>query len=474
MATIVYDDQDSSHFTYLGLWDTLISPAFLNSSLRSTDQDGAALSISFSGTSITLFGRGNSSDSTSVTIDDQTQHGVQFNSQDLQALYQSPLLNNSIHMMNISGFLSMGFDYATVTAGDNTPLTGTNLIIDKGDPSVTSDGNWTPNNSLVTQDTISLRAYGNTTQQTSSMGASATFKFSGTAVSVYGVNMITPGSLLNVSYTLDGAASQQVYTTDLSFHGTHFKWFNKQDLDEKPVHTLVMTVTGVDPGASFSWDYITYTPSFDSIVTKPPPSSSGHRLSLGALLGLIIGTVIFALGVIALLFTLYRRRIILRNSSKRRKTSQVFPFQLHYPRSGYTPLQVHHKSATLSGESRLSPVTDDLPIAMTAISEQSGRRRASWFEQPWRRTRSGSGTASDFPPPYQLTSLDEPMVHHKPPLPSMLSHAQQRRASHQSIATSSTNETIVVDQEVQDLRDPVENSPDAWKHRKGHLWGKNR
>ncbi|KAG5351410.1 hypothetical protein C0989_006552 [Termitomyces sp. Mn162] len=182
MATIVYDDQDSSHFTYLGFWDTLISPAFLNSSLRSTDQDGAALSISFSGsagTSITLFGRGNSSDNTSVTIDDQTQHGVQFNSQDLQALYQSPLLNNSIHMMNISGFLSMGFDYATVTAGDNTPLTGTNLIIDKGDPSVTSDGNWTPNNSLVTQDTISLRAYGNTTQQTSSMGASATFKFSG-------------------------------------------------------------------------------------------------------------------------------------------------------------------------------------------------------------------------------------------------------------------------------------------------------
>ena len=128
---------------------------------------------------------------------------------------------------------AVSIDYATVTAGQNTPLLGQVLIVDDDDPSITYKGNWSRNANVFLSSYgpyIGL-PYGNATHQTTTPSASATFRFSGkflfedrksiltciddgtgTGITVAGIFSYDVLGTISVEYTLDGVSSFQNYT----------------------------------------------------------------------------------------------------------------------------------------------------------------------------------------------------------------------------------------------------------------------
>lgn len=94
---------------------------------------------------------------------------------------KSPVLPDTTHTINISRIAGTSVDFVVITAGQNTPLSGQRLIVDDGDPSITYSGSWTVNtNTYTSRDNPHIGLpYGNTTHQTCSTDASATYRFSG-------------------------------------------------------------------------------------------------------------------------------------------------------------------------------------------------------------------------------------------------------------------------------------------------------
>jgi hypothetical protein len=80
---------------------------------------------------------------------------------------------------------AVAVDYVVVTAGLNTPLFGQTIIVDDDDPSITYAGAWARSNNSYTNSFGPFRGvpYGNGVHQTTSVGATAMFPFTGTFVS---------------------------------------------------------------------------------------------------------------------------------------------------------------------------------------------------------------------------------------------------------------------------------------------------
>ncbi|KAG6868902.1 hypothetical protein C0993_008200 [Termitomyces sp. T159_Od127] len=327
MATIVYDDDDS-HLTY-----TSVQPL----------QALGSIYFGGNGISISLFGWVSEDLPINVMLDGTIQSGVQFDAKEpktINALYHFPNLSDTRHSLTImpnnsspsaSGQCISVIDYVTVVAGENTSLDGKRLIVDESDPSVVFEGSWTPSNTAVLRtrfNSVVRRPYGNATRQTSSVNASATFHFNGwystnyyinfinptyvtgTSVSVFGVNDLIPPESVTVSYNLDGDLTSQVYSFGNS---TNFKWYHVDDLSPT-VHELIMTLEDARNNASFNLDYIIYTPSFKPDPTPTPHgsgttmSSTDHGVSHAALLGAIIGPIIFA-AVVGILLVMRRKKL---------------------------------------------------------------------------------------------------------------------------------------------------------------------
>ena len=94
--------------------------------------------------------------------------------------YQSPTLPDEKHNITITHMARTSLDFVVITAGQNTPLSGETLIVDDTDPSITYTGSWTPNNSPFEAIGPPVGIpFGNSTHRTTSIGASAIFRFSG-------------------------------------------------------------------------------------------------------------------------------------------------------------------------------------------------------------------------------------------------------------------------------------------------------
>jgi hypothetical protein len=95
--------------------------------------------------------------------------------------YQSPTLFDTGHNITISHMPAVSIDYVTITPGQDTPLLGQALIVDDDDPSITYKGNWSRNTNMFLSSYgpyVGL-PHGNATHQTTTAGASATFRFTG-------------------------------------------------------------------------------------------------------------------------------------------------------------------------------------------------------------------------------------------------------------------------------------------------------
>ncbi|KAF8881202.1 hypothetical protein BD779DRAFT_1546730 [Infundibulicybe gibba] len=222
-------------------------------------------------------------------------------------------------------------DFAIITLGANTTLSGNPKIIRSGDPFITSEG---PNG----------RSFHNGTHQSSTPGDTATFRFAGTSIGVYGVfSWVNTGSL-GVTYTLNGISTASTYpvtpttpeyVNKLRQHPNYMFFSN----DSLPAgnHSLVIKITQAS-GPTFSMDYITYKPSFPSLDLKPnltdtsasSTSKSGGKSapSVGGIIGAILGALVLLSSVVALLFVLQRRRRQqeLEESTKITPSRQRSPF----------------------------------------------------------------------------------------------------------------------------------------------------
>ncbi|RDB18334.1 hypothetical protein Hypma_000419 [Hypsizygus marmoreus] len=296
MASIVLDDKTNRLKIGGGTWSGVtierffengaIWPAFAIDDNGDTGTYGT-LSISFLGTSISFFGNtpsAKASQNIFVSIDGGIPYSTSYGDPSPPTAlqwYQSPLLSDSTHTIDITHLAGTSVDYMVITAGQNTPLSGETLIVDDSDSAIAYEGKWVTNVGRYTSRDNPRQGlpYGNGTHQASTSGSSATFRFAGTAISIYSVfDWSKLGSLI-VLYTLDGSTTSKTYAVSSSMdeftsgltQRENTLMFSSNSLSPGP-HTLKMEVKE-SSNQIFALDYILYSPSFNTLATKPdlPP-----------------------------------------------------------------------------------------------------------------------------------------------------------------------------------------------------------
>jgi len=281
-----------------------------------------------------------------VSIDGQTPYTTSYsdpNPSSYRQWYQTPQLSEGSHNISLSNIAGTSLDFAVVKVGKNTPLAGQTVIVDNDDPGFRYDNKWQRNqaqfNSGPYPDGL---PFGNTTHQTTYVGSSFTYRFSGKSLlsffkttsqvsylpgntaSIYGIFTWSNIGALTLSFTLDNATVSRSYRVNADT--PQFKQeleqqqnfnFYSYDFLTTGDHTLVVNVTEC-VNQTFAFDYITYTPSFATLADMPNlplPSStqkiespSSKKTSKTAIIGGIAGAVIILLLLLGLVFIFRRKR----------------------------------------------------------------------------------------------------------------------------------------------------------------------
>lgn len=148
-----------------------------------------ALSYAILGTSVAFMGATPSASASQfmfVSIDNSTPFNTSYSDKNpptYRQWYQSPTLSAGTHTISLTDVAGASLDYAVVTAGNGTPLNRQSVIVDNDDPAIAYSkkyGKWTRNmgafNSGPNPDGY---GFGNTTADSSWVGSSFSYKFSG-------------------------------------------------------------------------------------------------------------------------------------------------------------------------------------------------------------------------------------------------------------------------------------------------------
>lgn len=371
-------DNTSADFTYGGPQDWTIdeqpywyggsstSPRFANSQIF------GSFEVAFEGTSIAFTGNtpaATLSQTITVSIDGGTPYSTSY--MDLTPpsylqWYQSPTLSDGKHVVKVDGVDGTSLDYATITVGEKTPLTGRKIIVDNEDPAIRYSGTWTrtPDEFIPGHIPAGL-PFRNSTHRSTTAGNTITFKFSGTSLAVYGVFSWANLGILGATYTIDGgvsvAGSYPVTTSSPQYIDgvgaiSNFLFVTFDNLSTGE-HTLVIRLLQCENKA-FAFDYITYTPSFANLASMPgfvpsastssglvptygstsvssnagasPTTSQASQQSalgtkktpVGSIVGGVVGALL-AFALIAFLFFWLRRRKQQKNSPPRLKMAKL-------------------------------------------------------------------------------------------------------------------------------------------------------
>lgn len=269
-----------------------------------------------------------------VSIDGAPSYNTSYNDPTPQSYvqwYQSPILPEGTHNITLTHLAGTALDYAVITAGQNTNLTGKTVIVDNEDPSIRFTGSWTRNtdrfHSGYPPDGYPFH---NSTHQSTKPGDNFIFRFSGdfpfnhhflrdaddrtgTSLNIYGILDWANLGTVSASFTLDGATASQTYTVttsssmyqDSTTDEHNFLLYSNTSLTAGD-HTLVVNVTKC-VNQTFIFDYLTYQPSFSTLATMPnltlPAATNGtsHTSATSTPVGAIVGGI---LGGLALLFLL--------------------------------------------------------------------------------------------------------------------------------------------------------------------------
>ncbi|KAF8878216.1 hypothetical protein BD779DRAFT_1555101 [Infundibulicybe gibba] len=294
-----------------------------------------SLNYTFHGTSIAFVGnthRSNNSRIIVVTIDSNSPYNTSYNnpnSQNYQQWYQSPHLDDGVHTIQMDNIAATAVDVVVISAGPSTPLSGQTVIVDDDDPSISYSGHWSRNEPFITSEGAGGLPFHNGTHQSTTPGDTASIRFTGASVAVYGIFPWATLGSMSVTYTIDNSNNTKTYQITPSLlekePQLNFQFFSEGSLAPGN-HTLSMNITEIS-NLTFVMDYLTYSASFDSLTTTPnitapttpapstspstslPTGSSSPTHSNNGLVRGVVGGVAGIIVVLAIaLFIIYKRR----------------------------------------------------------------------------------------------------------------------------------------------------------------------
>ncbi|KAF8174891.1 hypothetical protein BJ912DRAFT_41472 [Pholiota molesta] len=359
--SVIIDDSRTDSFVFGPLeWTRTTLPEWFNSTSQSPTfalNPGSQLGtvqMKFDGTSVAFFGNtppsSGASQTFSVSIDGSAPYNTTYadpNPPMYRQWYQSPMLEEGTHSIAITNIAGASVDYAVVTVGNDTSLSGTLVIGDNDDPGFNYTGQWRRNqepfNSGPQPDG---NPFHNTTHQTSSVGSFLTYQFSGTSAAVYGIFTWFNLGLIELAFTLDDETLSQTYRVDaespqfVSELGQQQNFlFYSYDVLPAGDHTLIVNLTAC-VNQTLAFDYVTYTPSFATLASMPnltlaDPTSTQTTMSKNSHLGIIaagLGGAIILLLLGGIIFLCRRRR------RKEKRFTLALPFKQDRPWIQHIPL----------------------------------------------------------------------------------------------------------------------------------------
>ncbi|THV00486.1 hypothetical protein K435DRAFT_854719 [Dendrothele bispora CBS 962.96] len=355
-VTLILDSQDlggavepgnntlgsSSHFTQNNNLATTYNSFYQGSLLFFNFTYEMEYIIKFDGSSVLLFGYALGEVSKNFTVDgslvqpNTLSQNSNNNNSDLPAGGQFP---SSPFQGRISGVQQMSIDYALVTATNTSNLEDKTIFVDDDDAEITWSG-WTrqadrvydtygvtyvtvlPGWQQLDSRIIKALPHGKSVHQSNTSGDSFLFKFAGKSILVAG---FTPGSeqghgALTMTFDVDGNSTSKSYFTPDYEPSLHFVYFSNPDLPAGN-HTLTVTIHSVSGNISAYIDYITYKPTFNTLIDKPDfsrpdpapisnpdPNPSGSHDSVAVKVGATIGSLLLVTILVASLWFFSKRR----------------------------------------------------------------------------------------------------------------------------------------------------------------------
>lgn len=296
ISTILVDDADTSRISYDASWGTAGSTFEHDSTTHHTDNARAVLSFPFNGTSLAVHG---------TVASNQASNPITCNvdGADIPAPLIAPAPQNQYHkvfcsvdalsgdtphnlIMTVDGSTSRFFlDYFMYTYDDTSsqsavPDAATSparRVIDDADAAVAYAGVLPGINPWVQEGGPDELA--GTTHRTNSPGATATFRFTGTSIGVYGT--MGQNSILSppyaASFTVDDGEPEQYRPPAMDGIARQVLLFERGDLLEGE-HTIV--VTNILPGTAPLWiDYFQVSAPASFGPGLPPVESSSSESS---------------------------------------------------------------------------------------------------------------------------------------------------------------------------------------------------
>ncbi|KAK0501863.1 hypothetical protein EDD18DRAFT_1347927 [Armillaria luteobubalina] len=199
--------------------------------------------------------------------------------------YTSPTLEEGTHTITLTEMEGIDVDYALIDASNQTAVLGKNILVDSTSDDIAWIGDWQTNTSTLTYtNDLHVVNYplGNSTKDSRIVGNSFSFKFSGTTVSVFGIQRNSINGSISSDFRVDGGKATTFSTTSASSGGdlANTILFSSQSLDFG-IHVLVMNITTVTGDQSLKLDYITYSnrKSDSNASSSLSGSSASHSRS---------------------------------------------------------------------------------------------------------------------------------------------------------------------------------------------------
>ncbi|KAG5340502.1 hypothetical protein C0989_001409 [Termitomyces sp. Mn162] len=296
---LVVIDSNSDKLVYEGgsngRWTTKSGTQWYGNSSAWSGTASGSIHITFTGNTVAFYGHSpplEQSQEMTVTIDEQKSYKTDFpadNAGSYCQWWQSPRLDDGTHTILLEGLTRTSLDFVVVTVNDTSVRKGQQVIVDDDDASIIYHGDWSRNIGPFTSHGGELVSFPfhNATHQSTTVGSSVSFNFTGSSIAVYGsLSAGVPGSI-TARYTLDSNVTTSKYDrpenppqANAVLALRNFLFYSNGSLDAGD-HTLLIEIEDVQ-SLTYDLDYIVYTYS-DKMVSYPadltPPASHTNPLS---------------------------------------------------------------------------------------------------------------------------------------------------------------------------------------------------